>query len=433
MWSTILQHMKKMAVLLIASTLLGILLLTMVFLMPVDIMRKHVLSSIDSLLQDEEQLVENAFLQYIWQERERYTDVIMVQNALERVEGRNAYEHAIWAYHYDVEETIWAPEESLAQLCEEWNTDSMYLHEYSRYWHGYLIYLKPLLAIFSLKQIYVLGAVLQLALALAVLILAMKYKSAGMGLSFLVGLFFLKPELLPASLTMSVCGVITLAALLIMLLGHDRLEDKKWYPEFFLMIGILVGYFDFLTYPVVTLGFPLCAYFLLKEREDLKRNLQKIIAYSTCWGSGYAGMWAMKWVIGDLTLHTGTIKDAAWSIIGRTEAIGGRPRMNGGWYVIWLNLQEYQWEAYLVAAILAAASVGIVFLSVFRKLSLGQILAETVPYFIICGIPFAWIIVVQHHSALHARFTFRIISVAVLAVCCMGASLAGHFTDSDGT
>lgn len=31
------------------------------------------------------------------------------------------------------------------------------------------------------------------------------------------------------------------------------------------------------------------------------------------------------------------------------------------------------------------------------------------------AIPFAWIIAVQHHSALHARFTFRILSVAAAA------------------
>lgn len=419
----ILQHMKRMAVLLAASALLGILLLTLVFLIPVGAMREHVSSSLDSLIQEEGQPAEGAFWQYIWRARERYTDAIMVQNALEKVEGKSAYEHAIWAYHYDLEEEVWTPEDSLSQLCKEWNTEFMYLHEYSRYWHGYLIYLKPLLAVFSLKQIYVMGAVLQVILLLAVLALSVKRKSAGLACCILAGVFFLKPELLPASLTMSVCAVIILGSLLVMLLGHDKLEEKKWYPEFFLMIGILVGYFDFLTYPVATLGFPLCVYLLLKEREDLKHNLLTIIADSICWGIGYAGMWAMKWIIGDFTLRTGTIKDAIWSIIGRTEAIGGRPRMNGGWYVISLNLQEYQWKAYWVAAVLAVLIAGAIFFLVFRRLSVKQILAKTVPYLVIGMIPFIWIIVVQHHSALHARFTFRIISVAALALCCMGMSL----------
>ena len=70
-------------------------------------------------------------------------------------------------------------------------------------------------------------------------------------------------------------------------------------------------------------------------------------------------MWAAKWVIADLTLHTGTIKDAIWSIIGRTEAIGGRPRMNGGFYVIGLNLHEYPVYMGIAAGILAAVAVGL--------------------------------------------------------------------------
>ena len=165
----------------------------------------------------------------------------------------------------------------------------------------------------------------------------------------LIGFLFMKPVLVLCSLTMSVCWIITLAVLLIMLLCHSKIEAGKRYPELFLLTGILTSYFDFLTYPVVTLGFPLCAYFLLAERESIKKGLQKVIGYSFCWGVGYVGMWALKWIIADVTLHTGTIKDAAWSIIGRTEAIGGRPRMNGGFYVIGLNLQEYKWMIYPAA------------------------------------------------------------------------------------
>ena len=38
--------------------------------------------------------------------RETYTDAIMVQNAIERLSDKNAYEHAMWMYHYDLEEDI---------------------------------------------------------------------------------------------------------------------------------------------------------------------------------------------------------------------------------------------------------------------------------------------------------------------------------------
>ncbi len=169
-----------------------------------------------------------------------------------------------------------------------------------------------------------------------------------------------------------------------------------------------------MTYPIVTLGIPLCCYFLL-ESDKLWSNIKKLLGFGISWAVGYAGMWAAKWVIADLTLHTGTIKDAIWSIIGRTEAIGGRPRMNGGFYVIGLNLQEYPAYMGIAAGVLAAVAV-VLLVTVFFKDRWKDEYAQLLPLVIVAAIPFAWIIAVQHHSALHARFTFRILSVAVAAI-----------------
>ena len=143
--------------------------------------------------------------------------------------------------------------------------------------------------------------------------------------------------------------------------------------------------------------------------------MKKLIGFGISWAIGYAGMWAAKWVIADLTLHTGTIKDAIWSIIGRTEAIGGRPRMNGGFYVIGLNLQEYPAYMGIAVALLAAAAVVLLIMAVVTG-KWKQEYMQLIPMVIVAAIPFAWIIAVQHHSALHARFTFRILSVAAAAV-----------------
>ncbi len=417
------KKMGRMALLLLGSAVLGTLLLVLAFCLPVERMRENVAVSVDSMIKDPEEVADNAFAQYVWSEKETYTDAIMVQNAIERIPGKNVFEEAMWVYHTDLEEEVWTPEASLKAFLSEEGMEQSYLHEYSRYWHGYLIYLKPLLLIFSWSQIVMLGIVLQVLLMGAVLFASIKRGTPGVGAAMLIGFLFMKPVLVLCSLTMSVCWIITLAVLLIMLLCHSKIEAGKRYPELFLLTGILTSYFDFLTYPVVTLGFPLCAYFLLAERESIKKGLQKVIGYSFCWGVGYVGMWALKWIIADVTLHTGTIKDAAWSIIGRTEAIGGRPRMNGGFYVIGLNLQEYKWMIYPAAAgLLLLVSLALFFLAA-RKLSVRAALEIVIPCVVIFCIPFAWIVVVQHHSALHARFTFRILSVAAVAVSCMGIKL----------
>lgn len=414
--------LKRMAVILAVSAVAGTLLLTLVFCIPTQRMKQNVAKSTSEMIKKGEEIPNDAFSLYIWANRETFTDAIMVQNAIEKIEGKNKYEHAMWVYHSDLNPEVgsnWTPEESIKAYCNPENESPLFLHEYSRYWHGYLVYLKPLLLLFSWEQVCWMGVIVQVILMLAVLFCACRKKQYGVAVAAGAGFLFMKPVLVMISLTMSVCWVITLAALLFMLLKHEQINEKKRYPEVFLTIGILTAYFDFLTYPVVTLGLPLCAYFLLEKGQELKQSIQKIIGYSACWGIGYAGMWAMKWVIADITLQTGTIKDALWSIIGRTEAIGGRPRMNGGWYVIGLNLQEYPQICGIIAAVLVILVVVVVVTAITRS-SVKEVLVKAIPFVIIACIPFAWIIVVQHHSALHARFTFRIIGVAITAFCALG-------------
>ena len=412
--------LRNMTMLLLGSAFLGTLFLVLIFCLPTEAVRQNVLKSVNAMMTDPDQFPKNSFSYYVWANRESYTDTIMVQNAFENISGKNAFEHAMWVYHSDLEEEFWTPEDTVKAFYEGADQSSMYLHEYSRYWHGYLLYLKPLLMLFNWQQLTTVGVLLQVILMLAVICLSIRRKQLGVALAMAVGFLFMKPVLVLVSLAMTVCWVITLAALIFMLYKNDRLQEKKLYPEFFLMTGVLTSYFDFLSYPVVTLGFPLCAFFLININNDLKLKLQRLIGYSVCWGIGYAGMWALKWVIADVTLHTGTIKDALWSIIGRTEAIGGRHRINGGFYVIGLNLQEYDRAIYPVMAA-AVALISLVLIVIACRMSgMKKVLMSLVPYAVIFCIPFVWIIVVQHHSALHARFTFRIIAIAVLAVGCMG-------------
>ena len=60
---------------------------------------------------------------------------------------------------------------------------------------------------------------------------------------------------------------------------------------------------------------------------------------------------------------------------------------------------------------LAAIAIGMLVMIIVTG-KWKEIFAQLVPVVLTAAIPFVWIIAVQHHSALHARFTFRILSVA---------------------
>lgn len=428
---------KHTAVLGVGSALIGMLLLVLVYCLPTDLIRRHVEASYANLICGEEEMPRQRILRYIWENKETFTDCIMVQYAFEKIPGRNAFEHAVWAYHSDLSDGVgWYPEKSLGVLLQGEDTSGMYLREYSRYWHGYLVYLKPLLLVFTWGQLLVVQTVLQIALMAAVAAAACRKKHPGAAAAMLAGALFLKLPLIMASLDMSVCWMITLSALLVLLLRQERLEEKGLYSEFFLCVGMMTSYFDFLTYPAVTLGFPLCTLFLIKKRESIRENLKKLIGCPFFWGIGYAGMWASKWLIADLTLHTGTIKNALWTVLGITSGIYGHnfmARVYGGFHAVDLNLQEYEGLFYRVLLILLAAGILTALArAVYRKVPLLRVLGITAIYTVIAAIPFAWIMAAQYHSALHARFTFRILSVSVMAGFGLTVSLWRQGTDEPG-
>ena len=68
----------------------------------------------------------------------------------------------------------------------------------------------------------------------------------------------------------------------------------------------------------------------------------------------------------------------------------------------------------IAAGVLAAIAIGMLVMIIVTG-KWKEIFAQLVPVVLTAAIPFVWIIAVQHHSALHARFTFRILSVAAAA------------------
>lgn len=64
-------------------------------------------------------------------------------------------------------------------------------------------------------------------------------------------------------------------------------------------IEAATSFFDFLTFPIVSLGIPLVI--VIDELADRKfvDKIRSVIILSISWGMGYAEFWALKWVLGD--------------------------------------------------------------------------------------------------------------------------------------
>ena len=108
--------------------------------------------------------------------------------------------------------------------------DRVYTEEntitYARYWHGYLVLLKPLFMIMDLDGIYVLNAIAQIALGLAVLYFM--YKRLGMySIAYAVMMLCMHPENIMKSFQLSSIYYAMQITMLLLLI------KKKWKEEGF--------------------------------------------------------------------------------------------------------------------------------------------------------------------------------------------------------
>lgn len=401
--------------LIVISVIVGLVALLLVHLLPTAPMREHLYWSFD-MIEDEftdEVLVEgnNATL------TGNFTDCLMLQHAVYSNDEHGILDQALYMYRsetYNVEGDPdgWWPGQSLKDYLE--GTPQPREVTYARYWHGYLVVLKPLLLLTSFNTIRLLNSAIQLILTGWVIMEMCEKKGRSLATAFLISLPFMFFISTYSSLSLSICFYITLLTLLVQLKWDKQIYDKKFYPEFFLIVGILTSYFDFLTYPLVTLAYPLCVYFYYHMDDKKGTIFKKIFGYSVQWGIGYLGMWAGKWIVTDLLTESETIKDALYTVMVRTQSAENATRLGGFGEVVGVNMQVYSNWCYLLLALL----IVVMFLLGMKKNGIKNTIKSIpsgVVFMIIALYPFAWYFLMQNHSEQHWQYTCRILAITVFA------------------
>ncbi len=394
---------------LISGAALGIVALLLVHLLPTEPMKKHVYWSMGMLEKEftDETLIDGFDATLTGS----FTDCLMLEHAVYTSEKHTLFEQVLHMYRGESHSPEgWWPGYSLKDYLE--NVPQQWEVEYSRYWHGYLVILKPLLLFFSLNIIRLMNASLQLIIAGLVLIGFCEKKAYLPARGFLISLPFLFFVSTYASLSLSICFYIMTAALLIELKSDEYLNRKGLYGKFFLVLGMITAYFDFLTYPLITLLYPLCVYLYLHEKS-FGENIVGMVKYSMEWFVGYMGLWAAKWVLVDLFTGSAVIENALSTILTRTQSAAGGSRANGLISVLSKNLAVYGNWCYVL---LIAAWLLILLL----RLKRGQEKNENsaggkMAYFVLALYPIGWYFVTQNHAEEHWQFTCRILAAGVFA------------------
>lgn len=157
----VLRSIRNHVILLITGTVLGVALLLTVYSLPTDIMREHVCQSLPMLEREFES--ENLIVEYPGTFMGAYTDCLMLENAVYESGEHSMLDQVLCMYRAESGMGAgWAPGYSLIDYLEGRPQPAEVT--YSRYWHGYLVVLKPLLLVTSFTTIRLIASCTQLIL-----------------------------------------------------------------------------------------------------------------------------------------------------------------------------------------------------------------------------------------------------------------------------
>ena len=276
----------------------GFLLICAVYVLPTERVCLHVRESGETLEQEGDyyQLLQGDESTKL----DNYTDAIMLLSAAYDGE-EDIIEKAANSYR------VFVKNQSKAVSCQNCGLplkeSQRNLHSYSRYWHGYMVILKPLLLFLNLTEIRQLNLFVILAEFVIIAILMYRRRVIEYLAPFVLAIAFLNPITVSSSLQNSTSYHMMMAAVIVLLSFWEKSCFREHLYLFFLCVGMLTSYMDFLTYPVVTLSFPLILCFALSDYRKVLEGIRRLLQYSVLWCIGYGGMWASKWILA--TVFTG--------------------------------------------------------------------------------------------------------------------------------
>ena len=395
-----------MCVYLLFSIVIGTMLLYGAFLLPVDKIDKHVAIS-SQIIYKEQTYPELS--KHFSSKLDNWTDSIMLLEAANDAES-STMERAMASFRYRIGTAT--PTETIIRHYIG-GEDFDEIRAYPRYWHGYLIFLKPILLFFTLHQIRIINGVIQALLFFCTCLLMIKRNQDFYLIPWMLGYFMLMPIVLAKSLQYSSCYYIYMFGTLALLIIPEK-KLIKFAPFVFFNIGIATAYFDFLTYPIATFGVPMLINLLLIGRTFFKEKIIAGIKNGIMWCIGYGGMWVSKWFLASKFLKKDVLFDALSKFIVRTSSSSSDYHLSKV-RVVMSNYKEFFRTPITWLSVVCLLYCAYLIVKNWRSISIEVI--KTFMLYIVVGLaPAVWYAFATNHSAIHYWFTNKACIVTFLSI-----------------
>ena len=373
--------------------LISILSIVIVHSFSSDRIPKNVCKSVQTLRN--EGIYDTKYYKLVFFRLDNFTDTKMLQLAVSS-DGETPVRDAMLNNYYIIDDNIFT---NLKLICED--VKQARVESYGRYWHGYLVFLKPLLLFLTYPQIRVINYLLLVGLLFYILMIG--GRRLGSWFSFCFGgcLFFTNFPMVPLSLQFSTCYYISFISIILLLSKPKFLSTYENVCIYFLLLGSATSFLDFLTAPILPLGLSLLTYGLINDSDMDKNRYKKLLLLCIFWAAGYSLFWSSKWVVG--TLLTG--HDLFGVAFGQADAYTlSDSVMNGAidQLLISFHLHPQLFIAASLAFLLILALFGYYYSHVQKekrdKYSWVLVIALIAPL---------WLLILKNHTLIHYWFSWR--------------------------
>lgn len=338
-----------------------------------------------------------------------HTDALMLNIAMNKGMGKEqrALVRAVENSYYEDETKggVTSLEKNLAD--DQYNNS-----EYSRYWHGAQVILRPLLMRYNYVEIrYIFMVIIFLLLGITIYLIS---KQLGLKtvIAFIITICMMYVVLIPMSLQYSFIFIVTLISMIAVLITY-KYEKQRIIPIIFFITGALATYFDLLTYPLVTLGMPITLVALLENRRKKKllEQILLIIKLGIMWAIGYVLLFFTKWVIASIILQKDAISLALNQILFRVNG-------NETYPVNRIDVLKENFNFFFIPTAKELLMVAFVIWIIIFLLAKKKIKDCSVIITLICIaiVPYVWYITFAGHSSIHSWFTNKIQAMTIFAI-----------------
>ena len=282
---------------------------------------------------------------------------------------------------------------------------------YARYWHGYLIWLRPLLLVTDITGVRVVQYLVLAALFAAVEVLLRRRCGLRAAVWFAVSQLLVTAFWAPHQVQFFTCFAVAYAGC-VWVLAKPRRSDDVCLA--LLVLGVVTSFCDLLVTPVLPLGLPLVCW-LLEPQQRLRAGTRQcgiVVGGSLTWGVGYLLCWASKWVLAGLVTGQNVIADALHQVGVRTAADSWH-----GMELTWGNILHFVYTTLAGKHLFWPLVLAVVLLLALFAASIRdrQQLARALPLGLCALMTPAWFIVLRTHSIQHGWFTWRALGLTVFA------------------